>query len=56
VQEQFCVVVYGDSLKGVSEVQVVEAQILLSQRSSWRLQKMRFGGIEWAALELKAIL
>jgi hypothetical protein len=56
MQEQICVVVDGDSLTSVGGVQVVEAQILLSQRSSWRLQKNAFRGIEWLRLELKAIL
>ena len=55
MQEQFCAVVYGDSLISVGDVQVVEAQILLLQRSSWRLKKNAFRGIEWAAFELRAI-
>jgi hypothetical protein len=49
MQEQICAVVDGNSLTSVSGVQVVEAQILLSQRSSWRLQKNAFWGDRMAA-------
>jgi hypothetical protein len=49
MQEKNCAVVDGDSLTSVSGVQVVEAQILLSLRSSWRLQKNAFRGDRMAA-------